>query len=237
MNIPVLSGIGICQRAHDDGRILLQETDFQLMAGARVAISGASGAGKSVFLRTISLLDLPAAGKLYRNGELVQLNEMSIGQHRSQIAYVSQKPVLVPGTILDNLQLPYTLNRYKQKNFDAKLSQQIFNDLGKDKNFLERDTTDLSGGEAQLVCLLRILQLNPPVLLLDEPTASLDETSARFVQKLLNQWQKENPKAAYLWISHSEQQVYEVADEVWYFDAGKFTHSKQLQQKEGHHAD
>lgn len=232
MNVPVLSGERVCQRAHDDGRVLLQDTDFQLMAGARVAISGASGAGKSVFLRTISLLDLPAAGKLFRHGKPVHLDAHSISEHRSQIAYISQKAVLVPGTIRDNLQLPYTLKRYAQQKFNPEYAQDVFSDLGKEKNFLERDTADLSGGEAQLVCLMRVLQLNPPVLLLDEPTASLDETSAHFVQKLLNQWQSENPEAAYLWISHSEQQVQEVGDEVWYFDAGKLTHTKQLHQEE-----
>ncbi|MCO6517041.1 MAG: hypothetical protein J6586_11225, partial [Snodgrassella sp.] len=83
---------------------------------------------------------------------------------------------------------------------------------------------------AQLVCLLRILQLKPPVLLLDEPTASLDEDSARAVQKLVNQWQQDNPEAAYMWISHSEQQVMEVGDEIWYLDAGRITHTRKSAQ-------
>lgn len=236
MNVPVLSGEGVCQRAHDDGRVLLQDTDFHLMAGAHVAISGASGAGKSVFLRTISLLDLPVAGKLYRNGKLVHLNAQSIGEHRSQIAYVSQQAVLMPGTVRDNLLLPFTLRRYEKEKFNLEFAQHALDNLGKAKDFLERDVTDLSGGEAQLVSLLRILQLNPPVLLLDEPTASLDESSARGVQKLVNQWQLSNPDAAYIWISHSEQQVMEVGDEVWYFDAGKLTHTKQLHRESADYA-
>ncbi|WP_100139732.1 ABC transporter ATP-binding protein [Snodgrassella alvi] len=226
MNTPILSGEGVCQRAHDDGRMLLQDIDFQLRAGARVAISGASGAGKSVFLRTISLLDLPAAGTLYCQNQPVNLNAHSIARHRSQIAYVRQQAVLIPGTVRDNLQLPYTLHHYQHLMFQPEHVLQVLQNLGKDEHFLERDGTDLSGGEAQLVCLLRILQLNPPVLLLDEPTASLDEDSARTVQKLVNQWQQANPQAAYMWVSHSEQQVSEVGDEIWYFDAGRITHIK-----------
>jgi putative ABC transport system ATP-binding protein len=226
MSTLVLSGKGVCQRAHDDGRMLLQDIDFQLMAGARVAISGASGAGKSVFLRTISLLDLPAAGTLYRYNQPVRLNARCIAQHRSQIAYVRQQAMLIPGTVRDNLRLPFTLRFYQQEQFQPDYVQQVLQNLGKDENFLERDATDLSGGEAQLVCLLRILQLKPPVLLLDEPTASLDEDSARAVQKLVNQWQQDNPEAAYMWISHSEQQVMEVGDEIWYLDAGRITHTR-----------
>jgi putative ABC transport system ATP-binding protein len=230
MIMPVLSGEGICQRAHDDGRMLLKDIDFQLMAGARVAISGASGAGKSVFLRTISLLNLPAAGTLYRHGKPVHLSSSCIAQHRSQIAYVRQQAVLIPGTVRDNLMLPFTLYHYRHVKFQPDYVQQIFQDLGKEEDFLERDATDLSGGEAQLVCLLRIVQLNPPVLLLDEPTASLDEGSARAVQRLVNQWQQANPEAAYIWISHSEQQVMEVGDEIWYLDAGRITHTRKSSQ-------
>ncbi|WP_100091391.1 ABC transporter ATP-binding protein [Snodgrassella alvi] len=230
MNTPVLSGKGVCQRAHDDGRMLLQNIDFQLMAGARVAISGASGAGKSVFLRTISLLDLPAAGTLYCHDQPVRLNAQCIARHRSQIAYVRQQAVLIPSTVRDNLLLPFSLHHYQHKTFQPDYVQQILQDLGKDENFLERDVTDLSGGEAQLVCLLRILQLKPPVLLLDEPTASLDEDSARAVQNLVNQWQQANPEAAYIWISHSEQQVMEVGDEIWYLDAGRITHTRKSPQ-------
>ena len=230
MSTLVLSGKGVCQRAHDDGRMLLQDIDFQLMAGARVAISGASGAGKSVFLRTISLLALPAAGTLYRYNQPVRLNARCIAQHRSQIAYVRQQAMLIPGTVRDNLRLPFTLRFYQQKQFQPDYVQQVLQNLGKDENFLERDATDLSGGEAQLVCLLRILQLKPPVLLLDEPTASLDEDSARAVQKLVNQWQQDNPEAAYMWISHSEQQVMEVGDEIWYLDAGRITHTRKSAQ-------
>ncbi|KEQ01902.1 ABC-type putative transport system, ATPase component, partial [Snodgrassella alvi SCGC AB-598-J21] len=103
-------------------------------------------------------------------------------------------------------------------------------------NFLERDATDLSGGEAQLVCLLRILQLNPPVLLLDEPTASLDEDSAQAVQKLVGQWQEDNPQAAYIWISHSEQQINQVGDEIWYLDAGRITHTRKSTRAGGNNA-
>ncbi|PIT51409.1 hypothetical protein BHC44_10740 [Snodgrassella alvi] len=210
--------------------MLLKDIDFQLMAGARVAISGASGAGKSVFLRTISLLNLPAAGMLYRHGKPVHLSSSCIAQHRSQIAYVRQQAVLIPGTVRDNLILPFTLYHYRHVKFQPDYVQQIFQDLGKEEDFLERDATDLSGGEAQLVCLLRIVQLNPSVLLLDEPTASLDEDSARTVQRLVNQWQQANPEAAYMWISHSEQQVMEVGDEIWYLDAGRITHTRKSSQ-------
>ena len=236
MNTPILSGEGVCQRAHDDGRMLLHDIDFQLWAGARVAISGASGAGKSVFLRTISLLDLPASGTLYCHNQPVRLNAHCIAQHRSQIAYVRQQAVLVPGTVRDNLFLPFTLHHYQHKKFQPDNVQRVLESLGKDGNFLERDATDLSGGEAQLVCLLRILQLNPPVLLLDEPTASLDEDSAQAVQKLVGQWQEDNLQAAYIWISHSEQQINQVGDEIWYLDAGRITHTRKSTRAGGNNA-
>ena len=83
---------------------------------------------------------------------------------------------------------------------------------------MQRPAKDLSGGEAQITALLRVLQLEPQVLLLDEPTASLDaELTGRF-ENLLEKWQKElpdsnsdtantTPQRAWIWVSHNPDQL------------------------------
>lgn len=234
MNTPLLAGKQLCQRAHDDGTELLHSTDFDLNNGDRVAISGPSGAGKSVLLRTIALLDLPSSGQIFFQGQPVSLKAQSIGRYRSQVAYIRQQPVLLPGDVRDNLTFPYTLQQYQQQQFNEDFILGALQQLGKNPDFLQRDGTDLSGGEAQLVCLLRVIQLNPTVLLLDEPTASLDETAARQVQQLVCHWQQQNRQNAYIWISHSEQQVSEVADIVWYMQQGRIIHIESSLKREPH---
>jgi putative ABC transport system ATP-binding protein len=84
--------------------------------------------------------------------------------------------------------------------------------LGRSDNFLERPSTTLSGGEAQIVAFLRAVQLSPLILLLDEPTASLDAETAHRLEKLVERWQSEDLNRAYLWTSHDREQLKRVTD-------------------------
>ena len=83
---------------------------------------------------------------------------------------------------------------------------------------MQRPAKDLSGGEAQITALLRVLQLEPQVLLLDEPTASLDAVLTGRFEYLLEKWQKElpdsnsdtantKPQRAWIWVSHNPDQL------------------------------
>lgn len=234
MTQTLLAGKGLTQRAHDNGHQLLKPTDFELAAGARVAVTGPSGSGKSVLMRTIALLDLPSSGSIFFRGQSISLEPQNIAHYRSEVAYVRQQPVLLSGSVLDNLMFPYTLQRYRQQKFNKDFIIKSLTQLGKDKDFLQRDGTELSGGEAQLVCLLRVIQLNPPVLLLDEPTASLDETSVRQVQQLVHNWQLSRDDAAYIWVSHSEEQYRAVGDVLWIVENGSISHIESQYSGEQH---
>jgi putative ABC transport system ATP-binding protein len=85
--------------------------------------------------------------------------------------------------------------------------------LGRQPSFLTKDAEHLSGGEAQLMALLRALQLEPQVLLLDEPTASLDEGTTLKVESLLKEWQAEGERAI-VTISHHPDQMARFCDRL-----------------------
>lgn len=226
MSIAVLSGKGLYRHVPDSQQVLLHDVHFDLFAGERAAISGPSGAGKSVLMRTMALLDFPDKGTLYRHNRAVVMKAMSIACYRREVAYVRQQAVLIPGTVSDNLALPYQLRLYREQHFRPEYAQEALHLIGKDDDFLQRDGAALSGGEAQIVCLLRVLQLNPQILLLDEPTSALDEDAAEAVQTLVQHWLNRCDQAAYVWISHSETQIAEVADTVWYMKDGALTHTE-----------
>jgi putative ABC transport system ATP-binding protein len=197
---------GITRRDASTGKTLLTPTDFQLTAGARLALTGPSGSGKSVFLRALALLDPLDGGALLWRGKPVA--RTAIPRYRRSVAYLRQRPAPVDGSVEDLLRYPYTLAVYRDLRFDRARVVQLAAQAGRPDDFLTQAASELSGGEAQIAALLRVLQLDPDVLLLDEPTAALDPESTRAIEALVNTWFDAAPDArAYVWISHDPAQA------------------------------
>ncbi|HEV3428413.1 MAG TPA: ATP-binding cassette domain-containing protein [Paraburkholderia sp.] len=202
---------GLMRRDAQRGQILLHPTDFALEAGQRVVLTGPSGSGKSVFLRALALLDPPDGGELLWHGKTV--GRTQIPSYRRHVAYLRQRPALIDGSVEDNLRYPWSLAVYRGSAFDAARVTSLLNAAGRDRDFLTRDAAELSGGEAQIVALVRVLQLDPEALLLDEPTASLDPESARTVETLIAHWfERERAARATVWVSHDPAQAQRVGE-------------------------
>jgi len=92
---------------------------------------------------------------------------------------------------------------------------------GRDASFLNKQASELSGGEAQLTALLRVLQLAPTVLLLDEPTASLDPASAAVVEAMVDLWFAAIPGRAVVWVSHDPAQAARVSNRALRLQGGR----------------
>jgi len=200
-------------------QILLQPSTCTLRSGDRIVLSGASGSGKSVFMRTLALLDKPDTGELTLHGTPVRLSESTT--YRAQVAYIRQRPVLLSGSVEENLTFPFELHVNREKKYDRQKIERFLQAIDRPSTFLDKMSGTLSGGEMQLVCLLRVLQLNPCLLLLDEPTSALDDTTAQLVEKLIAHWMDLNSnKTATLWISHDEQQKARVGDRIWQMKNG-----------------
>ena len=216
----LLSAHGLT-RVIKSGKILLHPADFTVHAGDKIGVEGASGSGKSVLLRTMALLDWPDGGELRWQGKAVA-GAAAVEAYRTQVAYVRQQPVLVPGNVADNLNVPFALAAYRGQKQNRELIRHMLERIQRNEQFLETDGGNLSGGEAQLVCLMRVLQLNPQVLLHDEPTAALDPESVAAVEELVRVWQENRQnQGAYVWISHSPEQLQRIAAKVWHVAAGK----------------
>ncbi|KMT57166.1 ABC transporter ATP-binding protein [Pseudomonas fildesensis] len=190
--------------------LLLQPTDFTLNRADRVSITGSSGSGKSVFLRALALLDAPTSGQILWNNQPIA--NAQIPHYRSHISYLSQRPALIDGTVQDNLRFPFSLKTLRKRSFDLAAVTSLLGHAGKSPDFLAKNAGDLSGGESQVVSLIRTLQLNPEVLLLDEPTAALDPTSSRDVEALINAWFAGDNARAYVWVSHDLDQARRMSD-------------------------
>jgi putative ABC transport system ATP-binding protein len=205
--------------------VLLQPTDFALHEGERAAITGPSGSGKSVFLRTLALLDACDDGFVTWRGE--RIARAGIPAYRRRVAYIAQRPAMLDGTVEDNLRYPYSLKAYRDAQFDRDIAARLAQAAGRGADFLDKFASDLSGGEAQIAALVRVLQLAPDVLLLDEPTASLDPESARAIEALVAAWFDAHAARASIWVSHDHEQARRVATRHLTMTAGVLSEAQE----------
>lgn len=199
---------------------LLHPTDFSLRAGERVALTGLSGSGKSVLLRALALLQPAQGGELLWRGS--PIGPRQVPDYRTHVCYLAQTPAMLPGTVADNLRWPFSLGVFAKARFDLEVVTDWLKRAGKGTAFLDKTASSLSGGEAQIVALARVLQLTPQVLLLDEPTAALDPAATVQIETLIDAWFETAPtERALMWISHDPQQAQRVGNRQLRMIAGK----------------
>ena len=199
----LLSAAGLERRLGD--RLLWSRLDLDLAGGDRLGLVAPSGAGKTLLLRTLALLDPPQAGAFHLLGRPPAA--WGVPRWRAMVLYLAQRPVAGGGSVAANLRAPWRfrerrgLGRWSHERITGWLAA-----LGRDASFLDYDAERLSGGELQLLALLRGLQFYPTVLLLDEPTASLDGATTAAVEALLTDWLAAGPRACVV-ISHDGEQI------------------------------
>lgn len=166
------------------GTALLGPVSFELKAGETCALVGPSGAGKTSLINAL-LGFLPYQGSLTING--VERSELDLAHWREQISWVGQNPLLLHGSIYDNLTLG--VNKPSQQALDSALDESFSREFV-EHHGLEYVVTDRSGGlsvgQAQRLALARAMIQDGAFWLLDEPTASLDARSERLVMQGLD---------------------------------------------------
>ncbi len=161
---------------------LLAGVDLSVSVGETVDIIGPSGSGKTTLLRALARLLPGVVGTLVLEGEPAE--SVSATEWRKRITLLPQITALVPGTVRENLLLPWTLKARKdERPPDDRRLREALDSVGMDDVDLSRDSARLSVGQAARVSLLRVLLTDPKVLLLDEPDASLDDVSAEQVSR------------------------------------------------------
>lgn len=177
--------------------------------GKITTLVGPSGAGKTTLLKLCNGLISPTAGDIYMQDKVISTYEPV--QLRRNIGIVLQNTPMIKGTVYQNLALPLELQGKRLHKEDA---LEILEDVGLEKDFLDRASDSLSGGQRQKVSIARTLLNHSKVLLLDEITSSLDRTSLHEIEQLII---KINQKygTTIIWITHNIEQAIEISDYTW----------------------
>ncbi len=176
------------------------------------ALVGPSGSGKSTLLRLLNRLADPDSGTIAYRGRDVR--EHDVLELRREIQVVPQLPALLPGTVAENVGYgPMLRGRPCDIN-------EILTLAGLDSTFAERAAQHVSVGEQQRVMLARALALKPDVLLLDEPTAALDERSRDAVERTLNDL-RQRLSAALIIVTHDPAQARRLSERIVTLEDGR----------------
>ena len=188
---------------------VLREVELEVSATGITAVLGPSGSGKSTLTRLTNRLLDPTAGTVSLRG--TDVRALDVLELRRTVGMVFQRPTLFEGSVRDNLAATGI--------DDATRQQEVLRSVGLDDGFLGRNGTTLSGGEAQRVCLARVLLMRPQVLVADEPTASLDQEAAMTLERLARDLADDG--VPILWVTHDLAQVARIADQRVTLEAGR----------------
>ncbi len=170
---PLLKTVDLTLKAGD--RLLVDRVNLEVAEGDVVAITGPSGAGKSTLLRLLNRLEEPTSGTVHLEG--VDYRAIEPRELRRQVGMMMQVPHLFPGTVAENLAFGPAQRGRALSPEDV---HELLVGVGLE-GYEDREVATLSGGEAQRVSLARTLANRPRVLLLDEPTSSLDQEAIQEV--------------------------------------------------------
>ncbi|CAN7334821.1 type I secretion system permease/ATPase [Aquipseudomonas alcaligenes] len=180
---------GVSFRYPDQAAPALANVSLRLNAGERVGIIGRSGSGKSTLARLLMNFYSPEEGQLLLDG--IDLRQLDVADLRHQIGFVTHDMPLIAGSLRDNLTLgaryvnDARMLEVAELTGVTELARQ--HPQGFDRPVGERGQL-LSGGQRQAVLLARALLLDPPILLLDEPTSAMDNTSEDILRNRLHGW-------------------------------------------------
>ena len=190
---------------------MLRGLDLRVEEGA-TAILGPSGCGKSTLLRLLNRLADPDAGVVrFRDRDVRELDPLEL---RRRVVLVPQLPAPVPGSVAENVAYGPSL---QGREVDVARPLRL---AGLDAGFGNRDAAKLSVGEQQRLMLARALALEPEVLLLDEPTAALDERAKAGVEQTLRELADREDLSMVL-VTHDRHQAQRLAGRIVRMEEGR----------------
>jgi tungstate transport system ATP-binding protein len=166
-------------RQRYSGRTVLRIDDFHIHSGSIVGLAGPNGSGKSTLLRLLAFLEAPAEGRILFRGRETSIRPGAV--HR-KVTLLMQEPYLLKRSVRANVAFGLKV-RGEGRNVQSRVDHALEQVGLSPETFAARRWFELSGGETQRVAMAARLALRPEMLLMDEPTASLDEESSSRIRR------------------------------------------------------
>ena len=201
-----------------DALAVLKGIDVDIYKGDVVCVIGASGSGKSTFLRCLNLLENPTGGSIEFNGVNLTGEKVNLDLHRQKMGMVFQQFNLFPHlTVLENLTLAPVLLKKRTKEEAESKAMDLLERVGL-ADRADAYPNQLSGGQKQRVAIVRALCMDPEVMLFDEPTSALDPEMVGEVLEVMKNLAKKG--MTMIVVTHEMGFAKEVSNRVLFMDEG-----------------
>ena len=208
-------------------KIALKDINFDIPKNRIVAMIGPSGCGKSTFLRSLNRMNdliegFRIEGDILIDEKNIYDKDIDVTKLRRNVGMVFQKPNPFPKTIFENI--AYGLRINKLFSSQAELREKVEASIKEAglweevKDDLDKSAFALSGGQQQRLCIARAIVVRPEIILMDEPTASLDPISTAKIEELIQELKK---NYTIVIVTHNMQQAARVADKTAFFMLGE----------------
>lgn len=202
---------------------VLKGVSEHIKKGEVVTVIGASGSGKSTFLRCLNMLEEPDSGSIYFDGVNITEEKVNIDKHRQKMGMIFQHFNVFPHmTVLENITMAPMMIKKMPKSEAEAMAEKLLDRVGllSKKNEYPRK---LSGGQKQRLAIVRALAMEPEVMLFDEPTSALDPEMVGEVLQVIKDLVKEGLTAVI--VTHEMGFAKEVSDRVLFMDGGVIAES------------
>ena len=186
--------------------------------GEVVAVIGASGGGKSTFLRCLNMLEEPTGGQVIFEGNILDAKSTNLNLHRQKIGMVFQQFNVFPHlTVLDNITITPILEKKVKKEDAEKEAYELLRRIGMEDKANEYPRK-LSGGQKQRLAIVRARAMHPDIMLFDEPTSALDPEMVKEVLEVIRELTRSGMTCVI--VTHEMGFAKEIADRVLFIDGG-----------------
>jgi putative ABC transport system ATP-binding protein len=162
--------------------VILKDINLTIHKGDKILLRGESGSGKSTLIKSLLYFE-HFQGRILFNGE--PITRKNLCHYRRQSGYISQTIPKFNENVRDFLKLPYTFKSNKTLTLDSQKKSEMLGKLNFAESILDKNFSELSGGEKQRLLILQMMMLDRPIYLLDEVTSALDKKNIRAAVSLI----------------------------------------------------
>jgi tungstate transport system ATP-binding protein len=204
-----------------DGRTVLN-LSLSLEKSKVTCLLGSNGAGKTTLLEVLAFLSAPASGEIRYKESIVDFEKTDLISLRKEVVLLQQKPILFTTTVFNNLEFPLRI-RNIDKGKRERIIYQLLSLVGMER-FIQARAHRLSGGETQRVAIAQALACSPEVILMDEPTSSVDVENQIIIEGIIREINRLKGISV-IFTTHDRLQASRIADNILFIHEGKISES------------